>query len=139
MAGAHNLLGEPMAVHRLFSGHRTQRAGETLEWLHLLFNPGGEAPAPELIVYEQPFARGAAATRCLWGIAGIIEALAHNAGAACLCITPSEIKKWATGAGTADKDAMTLAAHCMGYAGENEHEADAWCLLKFAEATIEKR
>lgn len=90
----------------------------------------------DVVVYERPFARGQAATRMLWGMAGILEAAAHNAGVAVLDITPAEIKKWATGKGTASKGEMIAAAQRLGYAGENEHEADAFCLLCMAEATL---
>lgn len=92
----------------------------------------------EVIVYERPFARGQAATRLLWGAAGILEAEAHLAGVPILDMTPGEIKKWATGNGQADKDMMLAAAWRLGYGGTNEHEADAFCLLKFAEATLAK-
>lgn len=91
----------------------------------------------DAVVYERPFARGQAATRLLWGMAGIIEALAHDYGAAVLDPTPSEIKKWAATCGGADKDAMILAANFLGYDGDNEHEADAWCLLHYAIADLE--
>jgi len=92
----------------------------------------------DIVVYERPFARGQAATRLLWGMAGILEAAAHNAGVPVLDITPAEIKKWAVGKGNADKADMIEAAQLMGYGGDNEHEADAWCLLKFAMATLTK-
>ena len=32
----------------------------------------------DLIIYERPFARGQHATRSLWGIAGIIDAMARD-------------------------------------------------------------
>lgn len=92
----------------------------------------------DVLVYERPFARGQAATRLLWGMAGILEAAAHTYETAVLDITPSEIKKWSTGSGKADKDAMIVAAKRLGYDGDNEHEADAYCLLKFSEATLTK-
>jgi Holliday junction resolvasome RuvABC endonuclease subunit len=92
----------------------------------------------DVIVYERPFARGQAATRLLWGMAGILEMLAAREGTAVLDITPSEIKKWAAGVGGAGKGDMIAAAHCLGYGGDNEHEADAYCLLKMAEATLTK-
>lgn len=90
----------------------------------------------DFVVYERPFARGQAATRMLWGMAGIIESVC---GEHCgiLDFTPAEIKKWATGYGNASKDAMGLAAAVrLGYTGNNEHEADAYCLLKFSEANL---
>lgn len=106
-------------------------------WLgtHLRSAKGGGMPF-DTIIYERPFARGQAATRMLWGMAGVVEALAHANGAAVLDATPGEIKKWSTGQGSAEKTTMIDAAGFMGYRGDNEHEADAWCLLRFAEATL---
>lgn len=92
----------------------------------------------ETVVFERPFVRGQAATRMLWGMAGVLEAEATAAGMAVLDMTPSEIKKWATGKGSAGKPEMLVAARRLGYTGDNEHEADAYCLLKFAEATLTK-
>ena len=93
---------------------------------------------PDVVVHSRPFARGAAATRLLWGMAGILEAAAHNAGCAVLDFTDGEIKKWATGSGKATKDDMIAAAQWLGYSGDNEHEADAWCLLHMAQSTLTK-
>lgn len=92
----------------------------------------------DLVVYERPFARGQAATRFLWGMAGILEAAAAPY-CAIVDITPAEIKKWATGKGGSGKDPMLVAAACMGYTGDNEHEADAFCLLKYAEANLKSQ
>lgn len=105
---------------------------------HELTLLGATLPGFDLIVHSQPFARGQAATRLLWGMAGILEAAAHNAGCAVLDATDSQIKKWATGSGKADKDMMLVAARELGYTGDNEHEADAWCLLRYAEETFTK-
>lgn len=92
----------------------------------------------DVVVYETPFARGRDATRSLWGIAGIIEACAENAGSAVLDVAVPTIKKFATGHGHAAKNEMIAAAQKFGYRGLNEHEADAVCLLKYAEANLEK-
>lgn len=97
---------------------------------------------PELIFYERPFARGQAATRMGWGLAGVIEAVASQGNIPVLDMPPASIKKWATGNGHASKDEMTFTAQMMyGYLGEDEHEADAVCALYYAEAnseTVEK-
>lgn len=92
----------------------------------------------DVAVHSRPFLRGDAANRLLNGMAGILEAAAHNAGCAVLDFTDGEIKKWATGSGKADKDAMIVAAQFLGYDGDNEHEADAWCLLHMAQSTLTK-
>ena len=121
----------PWAQHAGLEGKRPQKLGRFAD----LFQ-GTILDGYDVVVYERPFARGQAATRMLWGMAGILEAAAHNAGVAVLDITPAEIKKWATGKGTASKGEMIAAAQRLGYAGENEHEADAFCLLCMAEATL---
>lgn len=138
-ACAHNLPSAPVAYvwWGKKEGARPQKLGAcTLDWGNLLtmFSHHGL----EVVVYERPFARGQAATRMLWGMAGILEGAAHNAGLPILDITPAEIKKWAASNGHATKGDMMDAAIGLGYAGDNEHEADAYCLLKFAEATLTK-
>lgn len=132
MAVAQYRYGRFAAYHEVFKGKRPRRAGDTLKWV------AGSCTGADLVIYERPFARGADATRCLWGIAGLIEACAHNAGAAVLDASPSEIKNWATGQGSGSKANMMDAAKNLGYSGDNEHEADAWCLLHYAIATCEK-
>lgn len=116
-----------------FTGDRKQRAGKTQKFLQRLMSS-----SPDAVVYERPFARGKHATRALWGLAGIIEACAENAGAACLDVLPAAIKKHAAGTGNADKEAMMAAASVIWKAAvENEHMADAICLLDYAEKNIE--
>lgn len=112
---------------------RPHRAAATAIWLQTLLRG---APV-DVVIYETPFARGQHATRSLWGLAGLIEAAAWNGGAAVLDRPPSTIKQWACGSGKASKDDMLAAARRMGYTGDNEHEADAFCLLKYAEAKVE--
>ena len=92
----------------------------------------------DVVVYETPFARGRDATRSLWGIAGIIEACATNANLPVVDVAVPTIKKFATGHGKASKVDMIAAAQRMGYKGNNEHEADAVCLLRYAEANLER-
>ena len=94
--------------------------------------------AYDVAVYETPFARGRDATRSLWGIAGVIEACATNAGLPVIDVAVPTIKKFATGHGKACKEDMIAAARRMGYIGDNEHEADAVCLLRYAEANLER-
>lgn len=140
IACAHNLYGDDVrASHYDAEGDRIKRAAETQGWLSELFRQacGPEALVrPDVVVYERPFARGQAATRSLWGVVGLLEACAGAWGLPVIDYTPGEIKKFATGKGDASKDDMTFAAQLMGYDGENEHEADAWCALRFAEENI---
>ncbi len=138
MAAAHNLYDDgERVVHAEFKGKRVQRAAQTWLWLHEVFEGVREAGGCDVVVYERPFVRGQDATRSLWGIAGLIEARAGVDGYPVVDYTPGEIKKWATGHGNADKAPMTAAAQLTGYQGDNEHEADAWVLLRYAEAHYE--
>lgn len=124
------------AGHFEFEGARAARQGELLTYLTNLLE---EAKANlDIVVYETPFARGRDATRCGWGQAGIIEAVATSAGLPVLDVAVSTIKKFATADGHAPKTAMIDAARKMGYTGKNEHEADAVCLLRYAEENCER-
>ena len=135
-AMAHNGFPEVVCVeYGVFTGPRAHRAGKTLHYITRRLKECKDNEVPmDVAVYERPFARGMDATRCLWGLAGIIEAACTYAGLAVVDVTPSEIKKWSTGNAKASKEQMLDAAHAMGYLGFNEHEADAYCLLKYAEA-----
>lgn len=86
---------------------------------------------PDAVFYERPFARGQAATRLLWGMAGVLEATSCKR-AALLDETPSRIKKHATGNGNASKEEMIEAARALGYDAETEHAADAFHAALFA-------
>lgn len=115
-------------------GIRSHRMGQLMRLLPPIMGSGNF----DLAAYETPFARGRDATRSLWGIAGIIEACATNADVACLDVATPTIKKFATGHGKACKEDMIAAAQKFGYRGTNEHEADAVCLLAYAEANAER-
>jgi len=49
----------------------------------------------DVVAYETPFNRGLDATRCGWGLAGIIEALATEYGAAVVDVRNTDLKQWA--------------------------------------------
>lgn len=119
------------AWHWACEGSRPERLMHLLHQLDGWLNPRTVGHHGMTVAYERPFARGAYATRSLWGMAGIIEAVATRRGCAVVDVTPTELKKFATGSGKADKSAMIAAARRLGYEGDNEHEADAWCLLQY--------
>ena len=125
----------PWTNRLLCEGDRRKRATTALVWFEGLI-VAHKAYGGECVIYERPFARGQHATRALWGLAGILEAVAMKHGFTALDVLPSTIKKWACGKGTASKDDMMAAAKRMGYTGDNEHEADSFCLLKYAEANV---
>ena len=69
------------------------------------------------------------------GLAGIMQVVVAEAHLECLAITPSELKRFATGKGNAKKDKMVEAARKL-YPDvkiESDDEADALLALSFAE------
>jgi len=88
----------------------------------------------DVVGYERPFSRGLAATSSLWGMAGVIEAVATKRGLPVVDIPPAAIKKFWTGKGTASKEAMIAEAHARLDLKQaiNEHEADAIAGLHYA-------
>lgn len=117
-----------------FPGVRAHRLGNLMIWMR----EQTWIRKLDAIVYETPFARGRDATRSLWGMAGIIEACATEFKLPVMDVAVPTIKKFAAGHGKAAKVSMIKAARKWGYTGNNEHEADALCLLKYAEAHMER-
>lgn len=135
MALAHNGMGDDAIIveSKTFAGNRQERAAATLRWLLKRFKEmKAEGVEFDAVHYERPFARGQAATRSLWGVAGVLEAAAAISGWPTLDSTPVEIKKFATGNAKASKEDMISAARKVGYRGHNEHEADAYLGLRYA-------
>lgn len=139
IAVAHNAFGthDIRVNHFTAKGNRVERAVQTLAWLQEVRRGFDAMGGLDAVVYERPFARGQNATRSLWGLAGLVEAVFGDLSAL-LDWTPAEIKKFTAGDAKADKDTMILFAAMDGYAGDNEHEADAWCMLRMAEKTLTK-
>lgn len=154
MAFAHNGCGDVVVTdHFTATGPRADRAAQTLRWLARRKKEMHDAGIQFRVCHiERPFSRGFDATRCGWGIAGLVEAVFGN-NTVVLDSTPQSIKSFAlakigrvpsrskTKMKSADREAaakqeklwMIEAAQAMGYEGENEHEADAYCGLKYAE------
>lgn len=154
MALAHNACGDVIVTeHFVASGPRAERAAQTLRWMA---KRASEMKKAGLVInlthYERPFSRGFDATRCTWGLAGIIEGV-FGGHCAIIDSTPQSIKSFALAkigrvpsrsktkmkskareaAAAQEKLWMIEAAQFMGYQGTNEHEADAFCGLKYAE------
>lgn len=136
LAYATNCSGSWVGAHGCL-GDRRERAWAAMKWFEDVIEhlKGGGL---ECVIYECPFARSLATTRSLWGLAGILEAVARKYEFEALDIQPTKLKAWATGSGRASKADMIAAAQQMGYTGANEHEADAFCLLKWAEANLKE-
>ena len=69
-------------------------------------------------------------------LGGCVRLLLHRLKVPFVEVPPSTLKKFSTGRGNADKDAMILAAvRRFGFEGETNDEADAfllWCLARHA-------
>lgn len=109
-------------------GDRVERAGAFSDIVEGIIVQG----QPDIVFYERPFARGAAATRSLWGMAGILEAVAGKI-AAVVDEVPQKIKQFATGNGRATKEEMIDAARKRGYDALTEHAADAYHAALYAQ------
>jgi Holliday junction resolvasome RuvABC endonuclease subunit len=78
---------------------------------------------PEIaLIVESPFVQYRSAAASIYGMHGVARAMAAEFGVEYLGISPSEVKKHATGSGRATKGDMAI--H-----GKGEHESDAVHLL----------
>lgn len=137
MAFANNVHGGlvPGVEHKTYAGDRRQRAGEVMLAMNRVLRDL-TAHGLECVVYEDTFMRGINASKALYGLVGVIEACCYSAGFTALWVPAVTVKKWATGSGKASKADMIATAQIMGYEGDNEHEADSFLLLKYAEANV---
>jgi len=100
---------------------------------------------PEYIYYEMPHMRGRRATEVLHGYLTCLQETCYYQGAdEPISVHSGTIKKFATGNGRASKEEMIEA--CNKYAEvqsvlnpiTDDNEADAICLLKYAESQLEE-
>jgi hypothetical protein len=94
-----------------------------------------------LIVYEQPNHRGGAATEVLVGLVTHMQSFCAPRGFEHAAVEISVLKKHATGKGNAGKEMMIDAANVLLEAQgidptESDDEADAICLLNYAEKEL---
>lgn len=93
----------------------------------------------DFVVYEEQFVRGGAATKALFGIVGIIEALSVNHFAGVMSVPQSTLRKWAAQVSDwgpvkrgDEKELMGRIASEVALRGfaraSTEHERDAACL-----------
>ena len=89
------------------------------------------------IVYEQPHMRGGHATEVLAGLVATLQAFCSSFGIEHTAVHTATLKKFATGSGRADKAGMILYAKGkLGHDPIDDNEADAVCLLHYAEVNI---
>jgi len=94
-----------------------------------------------LIVYERPNQRGGSATAVLLGLISHMEGFCAQRGFEHAAVEIQVLKKHATGNGDAKKEAMIDAANELLRAQgsdptESDDEADAICLLNYAEKEL---
>ena len=81
---------------------------------------------PALICHEQTLLRGGAATEIANGLKALILEAAAEYGIEVSCVHTTELKKWATGSGRAEKPDMIRAAETLsGRPVGDDNEADA--------------
>ena len=95
------------------------------------------ADGADFIVIEAPILHGTGRHSDIGELMGVIKLCAHQRDAAVRLVAATQIKKWATGSGEADKRRMIdTAVEAMG--GEmtlDEHQADAYWLAQIGWAT----
>jgi Holliday junction resolvasome RuvABC endonuclease subunit len=98
---------------------------------------------PEVVVLEAPFGRGVSTTRFLYGLAAVVERAAFDAGAACVELAPSSVRKKMLGHGNPPdaKSAVLAWARAAGHEllDHQTDEADALLLLECAMRDITVR
>ena len=133
LAWASNLKGHAWGSITL-EGVRAHRLGKLLTFLQ----KQTWMKKADIVLYECPFTRGLAASRSLWGTAGVLEAVSSEMGLPVVDANLREIKKFATGDGNAAKDKMIVAAKGWGYIGNDDNEADAVCILHYGAKFLER-
>lgn len=108
----------------------TRRTGESRGMRYIRFAHNLENALrtyrPDMICHEQTLLRGGAATEIANGLKALILKTAAEFSIEVSCVHTSELKHWATGMGTADKDAMMEACFSLsGHPPIDDNEADA--------------
>lgn len=121
----------PNVYHR--SPMSDRRITARLHWWQHTFRHALEPHAGSHVAVEAPFVHPKHMTGAmrLLELHGVFRAVCADAGIAVTTVTPSELKKWATGKGNATKTDMIAAAIARGLdEPQDDNEADAWLLLR---------
>lgn len=114
-----------------FKGDRHTRLRDFNSWLRAMMTDD-----LDIVAYERPFARGLHATRSLWGMAGITEAVGSRY-AAVLDINVQTLKTWA-GCDSKNKNGMMVKAReLLGREPDDDNHADAVCLAHYVAENAE--
>ena len=79
----------------------------------------------DLIAYERPAGMHKSSIMVASEMVGVLKDLCIELNIDLACYSASEIKKFATGKGNANKEAMIEAATKLGYNPQDDNEADA--------------
>lgn len=98
-------------------------------WLDLIV----KTVHPNLIIYEQAHHRGGPATEVLVNLTGRVQEVAAEHGIDYTTVHTGTLKKWACGAGNADKgQMMARAVAYLGRAPIDDNESDAVLMAMYA-------
>lgn len=78
-----------------------------------------------LVSYERPAGMHKASIMVASEMVGVLKDLCIEMGVELACYSASEIKKFATGKGNANKELMVKAAQSLGFNPQDDNEADA--------------
>lgn len=95
-------------------------------------------PAPELVVIEAIGTRHVQTAIAIATVHALVLDECYGY-ASTLIVPPASLKKWATGKGNANKDAMLVAGIKAGSTAETNDEMDAWWLWTLGEAFLNAR
>lgn len=117
-----------------WSPPRSATGVERLDWFARGIDATLGRYAPDLVVVEgyADHSPGIRSTIALAELGGVLRLVVWRHGVDLAVVAPSQLKKWATGSGRADKDAMMAAAAERGALPANHDEADAALLRLMA-------
>ncbi len=100
------------------------------QWLSVTLQ---RTPGVSLLVYEQAHHRGGAPTEVGVNMTGRVQEVGAEMGIEYVPVETRTLKKWATGKGNVDKEAMIAASvKYLGRQPEDDNEADAALLAMYA-------
>lgn len=91
----------------------------------------------ELVSYERPAGMHKASIMVASEMVGVLKDLCIEKGIELACYSASEIKKFATGKGNANKEQMVLFAQKLGFNPSDDNEADAIHLFNLTKNDLE--
>jgi len=89
-----------------------------------------------LIIYEQAYNKGDAATQVGVGLQTKVQEFCAKYEIECIMVKTSILKKYSTGNGGASNESMVEAVRAKGYNPLNDDEADAFLMLEYAKNEI---